>query len=142
MARQQEVLQPPVPRPTPTSQPFWDGLGEGEVRLQQCESCGGWVFYPRSRCPHCMAEALKWRRVSGQATLYTWTRCDRPTAPHFAEQVPMWIAVVELAEGVRMTTNLVVADDVELRAGMAMRPVFEPVADGDRTVTLLKYAPA
>lgn len=142
MAREQEVLQPPVPQRTPTSQPFWDGLDAGEVRLQQCAECGDWVFYPRSRCPHCMADALQWKQVSGTGTLYTWTRCDRPTAPHFAGQVPMWIAVVELAEGVRMTTNLVVKADTRLHAGMPMQPVFEPVeADGRRT-TLLKFAPA
>ena len=42
----------PRPVPTPTSRPFWDGLAAEEVRIQRCDDCGGWVFYPRSRCSH------------------------------------------------------------------------------------------
>lgn len=142
MARVQENLQPPVPRPTPTNLPFWEGLAVAEVRIQRCSECGKWVFYPRSRCPHCMADALEWQRVSGRGNLYTWTRCDRPTAPHFADQVPMWIGVVELEEGVRMTTNLVVPEGTELRAGMPVKPVFDVVTGDGGSMTLLKFEPA
>lgn len=142
MSATQETLLPPVPRPTPTSTPFWEGLEQGEVRLQQCSTCGKWVFYPRSRCPHCMADALQWRVVSGEGQVYTWTRCDRPTAPHFVGQEPMWIAVVELDEGVRMTTGLVDVDPEKVRVGMRVRPVFDPVEDDRRRATLLRFAPA
>ena len=48
-------LTPPLPVPTPTSQPFWDGLAE-QVMLG-CGACGSWVFYPRERCSHCLADA-------------------------------------------------------------------------------------
>jgi uncharacterized OB-fold protein len=124
--------------PTPTSRPFWDGLAGGEVRLQHCTACDGWVFYPRTRCPHCLSADLEWRRVSGEATLYTWTLCRRPTAPHFADAVPFVLAVVELAEGVRMTTTIVDAEADALRAGMALRPVIDDAG----AVPLLRYAPA
>lgn len=135
-----DALTPPLPAPTPTSRPFWDGLAEGRVRLQRCRACGNWVFYPRSRCSHCLADALEWHTVSGAATLYSWTVCRRPPAPHFADRVPWVLAVVELAEGVRLTTTLegVDGDQDDLRAGMALRPVF----DRQGSVTLLRYAPA
>ncbi|MDZ7825079.1 MAG: zinc ribbon domain-containing protein [Gammaproteobacteria bacterium] len=99
-------LTPPLPRPTPTSRPFWDGLDAGRVRLQQCTACAGWVFYPRNRCPQCLSGELVWNDVAGTGVLYTWTVCERPTAPHFASWGTYVLAVVELEESVRMTTLL------------------------------------
>lgn len=131
-------LVPPLPVPTPTSRPFWDGLAEGRVCLQQCTACDGWVFYPRNRCSHCLADALAWREVSGAATLYTWTVCHRAPSPHFAAWTPFVLAVVELAEGVRMTTVLEDAEPEALRAGLPLRPVFHDAGG----VAQLRYAPA
>lgn len=131
-------LAPPMPVPTPTSRPFWDGLAAGEVRLQHCTACDGWVFYPRTRCSHCLADALEWRTVTGAATLYSWTVCRRPTAPHFAGLEPWVLAVVELAEGVRMTTTLPDVDPSTLRAGLALAPLIDATGE----VPLLRYRPA
>ena len=129
----------PLPTPTPTSAPFWDGLKEGVVKLQKCSDCGVWVFYPRSRCSGCLSDSLEWREVSGNATLYTYTIARQPTSPHFATEVPQYLAVVELEEGVRLTTTLVNVRETDIRIGMRLRPYFEPVTDD---VTLLRYQPA
>ena len=131
-------LTPPLPVPTPTSRPFWDGLARGVVRLQRCGACEGWVFYPRSRCSHCLADALEWHEVSGAATLYSWTVCERAPSPHFASWTPYVLAVVELAEGVRMTTLLETGAPDALHAGMALAPVFTDLGG----ITQLRYAPA
>ena len=133
-------LTPPRPRPTPTSRPFWEGLDAGRVRLQQCTACGGWIFYPRNRCPHCLSAELAWHDVTGNGTLYTWTVCERPTAPHYASWGTYVLAVVELEEGVRMTSLLVDADPAELRAGLPLEPVFERPEAG--APTLLHFRPA
>lgn len=131
-------LAPPLPAPTPTSRPFWDGLAEGRVCIQQCPACEAWIFYPRSRCPRCLAGGLGWREVSGAATLYSWTLCRRPPSPHFAAWTPYLLAVVELAEGVRMTTILEDADPDGLRAGLALVPRFVDAGG----IVQLRYAPA
>ena len=47
----------PVPRATPTSAPFWEGLRRRELRIQCCRACSRWIFYPRASCPG-------WRRRS------------------------------------------------------------------------------
>jgi uncharacterized OB-fold protein len=132
-------LDKPLPVPTPTSAPYWDGLKDGIVKLQQCRDCAMWVFYPRSRCPSCLSDALEWREVSGRGTLYTFTIARQPTSPHFASEVPQRLAVVELDEGVRLTTTLVNVADVDIRIGMRVKPYFDPVADD---ITLLRYQPA
>jgi uncharacterized OB-fold protein len=138
MSEAMDDLAPPLPVPTPTSRPFWDGLADGVVRLQHCTACDGWVFYPRSRCSHCLADALEWREVSGAATLYSWTVCERAPSPHFAAWTPYVLAVVELAEGVRMTTLLEGADPDTIRAGLPLVPVFTELG----AITQLRYAPA
>lgn len=132
-------LEKPLPLPTPVSRPFWDGLAEGRVRLQQCDACSHWVFYPRSRCNRCLSDQLTWHDVDGGATLHTFTVARQPTSPHFADEVPQLLAVVELAEGVRLTSTLVDVAPEDIKIGMPLAPVFDDSADG---VTLLRFRPA
>ena len=129
---------PIVPEPTPTTQPFWDALAAGRVELQRCDTCGTWVFYPRARCPKCLSAALTWTEVSGEGTVYTFTVARQPTTPAFAEVEQPIIAVVELDEGVRVTTSLenVAIDDVAV--GMRVGPVFAPAGD---EMCLLRHQP-
>jgi uncharacterized OB-fold protein len=40
------------------SQPYWQGLDAGEIRLQCRAGCNRSVFYPRRHCPHCSGRNL------------------------------------------------------------------------------------
>jgi hypothetical protein len=126
----------PRPQPTPVSQPFWDALREERVELQHCEDCDRWVYYPRSRCPACLSDRLTWTVVEGLGTVYTFTVAQQPTAPPFADEVPQLLAIVELAEGVRMSTTLVDVDPAAIAIGMPVVAVFD---HGDDGVTLLRF---
>tara|TARA_B100000949_G_scaffold13142_1_gene9958 strand:- start:635 stop:886 length:252 start_codon:yes stop_codon:yes gene_type:complete len=81
---------------------------------------------------------LIWREVSGQGVLYTYTLARQPTAPHFADETPQQLAVVELDEGVRMTSTLVNVEPSDIVIGMRLQPYFDQVTDD---VTLLRYQP-
>jgi len=131
-------LDRPLPIPTPTTQPFWDAIDNHQVSLQRCDDCEMFVFYPRSNCPHCLSNKLTWQDVSGDATIYSFTIARRPTAPHFVDEIPQLIAVIELPEGVRMNTLIVNAAPEDLKVGLAVTPHFKQI--GDRT--LLCYEPA
>ena len=98
------------------------------------------MFYPRSHAPLTLATDLEWREISGDGTLYTYTIARRPTAPDFAGAEPQIIAVVELDEGPRLTSTLVNVEELAIRVGMRLRPVFEDVPDTE--TTLLRYEPA
>ncbi|MDQ1424639.1 MAG: uncharacterized protein QOD72_2137 [Acidimicrobiaceae bacterium] len=130
-----------LPRPVPidVTRPFWDGLGVDEVRLQQCRACAAWVFYPRPRCSTCLSDTLDWHTVSGRGTVYTFTVARQATHPAFAGQVPQLLAIVELAEGVRITTTLVGLTPDDVRIGLPVTPVFDHGGDG---ITLLRFGPA
>jgi uncharacterized protein len=131
----------PVPQPTPETQPFWDGCARGELLLQRCNDCGKPYFYPRPVCPECGSTDVGWFTASGRATLYSYVINHRP-ARGFEDDGPYAIAVVELAEGPRMMTNIVgvpntpedLVLDMELqvtfeRRGEISLPVFTAVRE-------------
>jgi uncharacterized OB-fold protein len=59
--------------------------------------------------------------------------------PGFASAVPYNVAQVDLAEGVRMTSNVVGISNDQLRIGMNLQAVFEDVGEN---VRLPKFRPA
>jgi uncharacterized OB-fold protein len=119
-----------VPAPTPETQPYWDGCAAGELRIQRCVDCGNPYFYPRPLCPSCGSGNVEWFTASGYATLYSYVINPRP-APGFEDEVPYAIAVVQLAEGPRMMTNLtgVPATPEALVLDMPLRVTFERRGD-------------
>ena len=125
----------PMPVTTAISQPFWDGLKQGKILLQQCNQCEGWTFYPRMHCSHCLSRDVEFREVSGRGSLYTFTVARIPTLPEFAGPEPQKMAVVELDEGVRVNTTIVGVKDDDLEVGMRVKPVRARVAE-DGTVLL------
>lgn len=131
-------LGKPRPVPVPTTQPFWDALGEDRIIVQRCASCGSWIFYPRSRCTTCLSEDLVWHEISGAGHIVTWSVAAQPTVPMFADEMPQIIAVVETDEGIRMTTTLVTDDPSSLTVGGRVTPVFD---HGDDGATLLRFRP-
>ena len=131
-------MQVPKPRPipTPVSEPFWAALAEDRLVIPRCESCGHWFFYPRERCPQCLSDAISWHEVSGAGTVFTYSIATQPTAPMFADEVPQIIAIVELDEGVRMTSTITDTPIEALHVGARVEPVFD---HGDDGRTLLRH---
>lgn len=129
----------PLPEPSEVTRPFWEGLRRRELRLQRCEECGRYVFYPRSACPHCMSERLEWTAVSGRGRVYTYTVVRRAMIPAFQEEVPYVLAIVELEEGPRVPTNVVGCEVEAVRVDMAVKAYYDDVTE---EVTLLKFEPA
>jgi len=117
-----------VPRSTPETEPFWEGCAAGELRLQRCAACDAHYFPPRPFCPTCLSSDVTWEAVSGRGRLHTYVINHR-AAPGF--EPPYAIAVVELAEGPRMMSNIVgVANTPEdLVLDMDLEVTFETRGD-------------
>jgi len=130
----------PIPVPTPETRPFWEAARRHELVLQHCAACKEYVFYPRALCPRCLGDGLEWRRLSGRGTLHTFTVVYRG-ARGFPLGPPYVIAIVELAEGARLMTNLVGidADPARIRIGMPVEVVFEDVS---ADIALPRFRPA
>ncbi|PIB06216.1 MULTISPECIES: Zn-ribbon domain-containing OB-fold protein [Streptomyces] len=122
-----------VPEVDAFTRPYWDAAAKGLLLLRHCAACDRAHHYPREFCPHCWSEDVRWRPASGRATLYTWSVVHRNDLPPFGEQVPYVAAVVDLAEGPRMMTEVVQYEEGALRIGMELQvafragaPVFRP----------------
>lgn len=129
----------PLPQPSPISLPYWSAAKRHQLALQRCSSCEQFIFYPRAICPHCGSEDLVWRDASGRGSVYTFTVARRPTMRPFEPDVPYVIAIVELEEGPRVTTNIVGCAPESVRIGMAVQAAFDDVTP---EVTLVKFRPA
>jgi uncharacterized protein len=127
----------PLPKPTPSSRPFWDAAKKHELKLQKCGACSQYIYYPRDRCPNCFSDQLSWEQVSGRGKLYSYTTVYRASTRSFSD-APYVLAIVELDEGPRMTTNMTVAQD-KLKVGMPVTVVFDDVT---KDHTLVKFKPA
>jgi len=129
----------PLPRPSPFSRPFWEAARRHELLIQRCRACSAYIFYPRLNCPECGSRDLEWMGVSGKGKVYSYTVARRATHPAFAGRVPYVIAIVELEEGPRLTTNIVDCDPDSVRIDMPVEVAFEDV---DATTSLVMFRPA
>lgn len=119
-----------LPAPDDTSRPWWEAAAEGRLLAVRCNECHELHYYPRPFCPRCGGDSVEWEQVSGDATLYTWSVVHQNDLPPFAGKVPYVAAIVDLAEGPRMMTNVVGCEFEDLRVGMALRVEFEEIGDG------------
>ncbi|WP_434591032.1 Zn-ribbon domain-containing OB-fold protein [Streptomyces sp. A5-4] len=106
------------------TRPYWEAAARGSLLLRRCLACAKAHHYPREFCPYCWSEDVGWEPASGRATLYTWSVVHRNDLPPFGERVPYVAAVVDLAEGPRMMTEVVDCEEAELRIGMALEVTF------------------
>ena len=112
----------PVPHPTPVSAPFWEAAARGELTSQRCRDCGRYVFIPQEFCRYCHSFSLEWVRVAGRGTVYSYSTVWRPQTPAF--DTPYVVAIIELAEGYKMLSNLVECDETEVHVGMSVEVTF------------------
>jgi uncharacterized OB-fold protein len=125
----------PLPVPDGDTKPYWDAAKEHRLVIQRCQDCQQAIFYPRSICPHCMSDRLAWIEASGKGTIYSYTVVHRaPLA--FADSAPYVVALIDLAEGVRMMTNVVGAPPADVGIGAAVEVVFDDVTP---EITLPKF---
>jgi uncharacterized OB-fold protein len=128
-----------LPAPDSETEPFWDAARDGRLLIKRCADCGAAHFYPRPFCPVCWSRAVDWEQASGQAALYTWSVVHQNDLPPFGERVPYVAAVVDLAEGPRMMTNVVDCDSDALTVGMALQVAYREL---DEEFTVPVFVPA
>ena len=132
-----------VPEMDAFTRTYWDAVAEGRLLIRRCGACGRAHHYPREFCPYCWSEDVAWERASGRATLYTWSVVHRNDLPPFRERTPYVVAVVDLAEGPRMMTEVVDCEPARLRAGMELEAVLREVTgeEGEVAAPVFRQVP-
>lgn len=118
----------PLPKPTPTTQEFWDGAKKGKLMLQYDPVKRKYQFWPRQNSVRTGKRNLKWQKVSGKGTVYSYTTTYVPTAG-FEDKVPYVVGLIELDEGVRMISNVINIDPDDIEIGMKVKVTFEKLSD-------------
>ena len=119
----------PRPTPSPPTEAFWAATGDRRFLIQRCTACGTAQFYPKATCTTCGSSELEWQDASGRGTLHTFTVARRPTHPAFDGAEPYVVAIVELAEGPRVTGNVVGCDVDQVRVGMPLELEWDEQGD-------------
>ncbi|TVS88477.1 Zn-ribbon domain-containing OB-fold protein [Mycobacterium helveticum] len=128
-------------RPAPTIGPdtefFWNGLREHKLLIQRCNGCGALRHPPRPMCPKC--RSLDWDTIeaSGRGTVYSYVMPHEPRFPFL--DYPYIVVLVELAEGIRVVSNLCDIDPAGVTVGMDVE-VFYQAFDDD--LVLHQFRPA
>jgi uncharacterized OB-fold protein len=133
MATLADVGTYPGPEPVihPESEPFWRGLGDGRLLLQQCGSCGRvrWPIAPV--CHECGSFEHTWTEVSAEGAVSAAVIVERATGdPLWAEQTPYLTGMVDLPEGLRLPGRVLCDCGEGARHGAPVTAARFSTADG------------
>lgn len=114
-----------VPVPSIDSGPFWAGCNEGKLLLQRCKECERRFYYARRLCPFCGGDAPDWVSACGRGTLFSVSEVHTSFfGPDWDDQLPYTVALIDLEEGPRMLSRLVLKPHETPHIGDPVHVVF------------------
>ncbi|GAA1908546.1 bifunctional MaoC family dehydratase N-terminal/OB-fold nucleic acid binding domain-containing protein [Streptomyces durmitorensis] len=104
---------------------FWEGVARHQLLIQRCGGCRTLRFPWLPGCNAC--GSLEWDTVeaSGEGTVYSYVVMHHPPFPAF--DPPYAVGLIDLAEGVRMVSNVVGVPSDKVRIGQPVRLEFQQV---------------
>ena len=128
------------------SQPFWTAAAGRQLALQRCRSCHLFQHPPFPSCQRCGSRDTSFERVSGNGSVYSWTRVYQAFIAQWRAALPFDCLLVELDEqqGLVMPSDSMGATAAmwagrEPAIGMAVRVCFEAISD---EIILPQFVPA
>ncbi|GAA2777192.1 bifunctional MaoC family dehydratase N-terminal/OB-fold nucleic acid binding domain-containing protein [Streptomyces rameus] len=101
---------------------FWQGVAEHRFLVQRCTSCGTPRHPWLPGCNACGSPDWDTVEASGEGTVHSYVVLHHPPFPAF--DPPYAVALVELAEGVRVVSNVIGVPYDKVRIGLPVRLVF------------------
>ncbi|WP_310528441.1 OB-fold domain-containing protein [Nocardioides sp.] len=130
-----QTVRPVVNRDTAF---FFEGTAMGELRIQKCNACGVLRHPPGPVCPECHAMDRGHVVASGNGTVFSFLVHHAPQVP--GKQLPLPLALIELAEGVRMVGAVRSPDGAALAIDAPVHVVFDRI-DDDLTLASWETGP-
>ncbi|MFI1186764.1 OB-fold domain-containing protein [Streptomyces californicus] len=106
---------------------FWDGVAEHRLLIQRCTDCASLRFPWLPGCNTCGGAEWDTVEASGEGTVFSHVVMHHPSFPAFAPEGdggPYAVALVELAEGVRIVSNVIGVPYDRVRVGMPVHLEF------------------
>lgn len=101
---------------------FWAGVAEHRLLIQRCHDCAELRFPWLPGCHACGSGRWDTVEASGDGTVYSYVVMHHPPFPAF--DPPYAVGLIELAEGVRIISNVVGVEPEVVRIGMPVRLEF------------------
>ena len=125
----------------PTIEQYQKNIQEEHFKAYKCSSCGAIIAPPSGSCYSCGGNEMEWSEVSGKGTLVSFTVIH--IAPdEFQDEVPFFVALIDLEEGTRVTARLQGFDPLkpeEVELGIPLTIAYEIGASGKK---YLAFKPA
>ncbi|MDT0476523.1 OB-fold domain-containing protein [Streptomyces sp. DSM 41014] len=106
---------------------FWEGVRDHRLLIQRCAACAALRFPWLPGCGGCGSPEWTPVEASGAGTVYSYVVMHHPPFPAF--EPPYAVALIELAEGVRMISNVVGVPHDEVRVGLPVAVEFRSYDD-------------
>lgn len=106
---------------------FWEGVHAHRLLIQHCTACGTLRFPWLPGCNACGSSEWDTVEAAGEGTVFSHVVMHHPPFPAFSEDGeggPYAVALIELAEGVRMVSNVIGVPYDKVRVGMPVRLEF------------------
>jgi uncharacterized protein len=91
-----------------------------------CKKCGKWFFPQRLVCDACGHREFEPKQMKRTGTIVTHTIIRTPARP-FADQAPYAMAIVQMDDGPRLTTQVVDLNEGQLAIGLKVKLEFRKV---------------
>ncbi|MFF3743548.1 bifunctional MaoC family dehydratase N-terminal/OB-fold nucleic acid binding domain-containing protein [Streptomyces kronopolitis] len=104
---------------------FWAGVAGHRLLIQRCTECRTLRFPWLPGCSRCGSPEWDTVEASGAGTVFSYVVLHHPPFPAF--DPPYAVGLIELAEGVRMVSNIVGVPHDRVRIGMPVRLDFQRV---------------
>ncbi|MFJ5032068.1 bifunctional MaoC family dehydratase N-terminal/OB-fold nucleic acid binding domain-containing protein [Streptomyces sp. NPDC088560] len=125
---------PPAPhprRPRPVvnrdNAGFWEGVAGHRLLIQRCADCGTLRHPWLPGCNACGCPEWDTVEASGEGTVHSYVVMHHPPFPAF--DPPYAVGLIQLAEGVRMVSNVVGVPYDKVRIGLPVRVEFRRYED-------------
>lgn len=101
---------------------FWEGVAAHRLLVQRCGDCATLRFPWLPGCADCGSREWDTIEASGAGTVFSYVVMHHPPFPTF--DPPYAVGLIELAEGVRIVSNVVGVPYDKVRIGMPVRLEF------------------
>ena len=116
---------------------WWEAVDQGKVLIQRCKGCQTLRHPPRPMCGEC--QSMEWDSIEStlDGEVFSFTELHHPKFPGYP--TPLICAVISLAEGTRIVSNIVGCEPEQVHIGMKVKGVVEQV---DEKTMLPQFYPA
>lgn len=98
-----------------------------QLLASRCSRCDEVTFPKQLRCANCSCDAVEEVAIGPRGKLWSFTNVNYPVPDGYKGPVPYGVGMIEMPEGVRLLAHLTCSDPRELRVGMDMTLVLDPL---------------